>query len=173
MVNILISKDKIALVDDIDSDLLQFKWYASKSGKNCILIYAVRSIYIDVHTTKHVKMHRTIMERKLGRTLLKDELIDHINHDGLDNRRKNLRLASHLDNVRYHRKGECATSKYIGVYWSKDHNRWVSRIHVNKKIIHLGYFRNEDDAAIAYNEAADKYFKKFANLNDVDCYGKI
>lgn len=80
----------------------------------------------------------------------------------------NLRLADHVQNC--HNRGKCkskTSSKYKGVYWSKQRQKWKARIYVNKKQIWLGYFKKENDAALAYNKAALKYLGNFAFLNDV------
>ena len=60
------------------------------------------------------------------------------------------------------------TSKYKGVSWHKKISKWKSHIRVDKYLIHLGYYWEEEDAARAYNKAANEYFGEFANLNNVD-----
>jgi hypothetical protein len=94
-------------------------------------------------------------------------LVDHINGrwDNL-----NIRLATHSENIHYQGKKRWSTprsSKYKGVYWSKQKNKWKVRIYVNRKQKWLGYFESELDAAKAYNEAALKYLGDFAKLNEV------
>ena len=97
-------------------------------------------------------------------------VVDHINHNGLDNRKANLRHATRVQNNRNRliikRKG--ASSKYKGVSWRKRKKRWHARIHVNGRYKFLGYFKEEINAAKAYDKAAKKYHKEFASLNFPD-----
>ena len=60
------------------------------------------------------------------------------------------------------------SSKYKGVYWNTGCNKWLAKIGVNRRRIHLGVFENEKDAAKAYNKAAIEYFGEFAKLNVID-----
>jgi len=88
---------------------------------------------------------------------------DHINRNGLDNRKANLRPATHTQNVWNRRKFKpYSRSKYKGV---DDMKRWRARIRVNGKRIYLGSFKTELDAAHAYDKAARKYHREFASLN--------
>lgn len=93
------------------------------------------------------------------------EEIDHINHDRSDNRWVNLRVATRLQNEwnKPHRKDNVAG--YKGVGWRKDKHKWRARIRVNKSEISLGYYSNPKDAALAYDQAAVKYFGEFACTN--------
>jgi len=94
---------------------------------------------------------------------------DHINHDGMDNRKDNLRAATHSQNMRHRKKCSGAMySKYKGVSWKKKSRKWVAQITCEKKAIHLGYFRDEIEAAKAYDRAAIKYHGQFACLNFPD-----
>ena len=88
----------------------------------------------------------------------------HINHNKLDNQRKNLRLVK--GSARMHRRPSVKhSSKYRGVYWCKDKRKWIAEIKVYKKQIRLGRFEVEKDAAIAYDEAARKYYGSLARTN--------
>jgi hypothetical protein len=91
---------------------------------------------------------------------------DHINRNGLDNRKANLRPATHTQNIWHRRKFKpYSRSKYKGVDFAKDMKRWRARIRVNGKRIYLGSFKNELEAAKAYDHAAKKYHGQFASLN--------
>jgi hypothetical protein len=99
---------------------------------------------------------------------------DHVNHNGLDNRKANLRPATHTQNVWHRRKFNGRTSggfklasrsKYKGVDWAHSMNRWRARILVNGKRIYLGSFNSELEAAKAYDLAAKKHHGQFATLN--------
>ena len=97
--------------------------------------------------------------------------IDHINHDGTDNRRCNLRPVNHSQNQQNSKKCKDGTSIYKGVFWWKGRpntrGRWCARIICNGESHWLGYFDSEIEAAKAYNTAAEKYFGEYANLNEV------
>ncbi len=151
MISIPLTRGLTAIVDDIDADLQQFYWASDKKG------YAQRFIK---RTT--VKMHRVIMSRVVGRSLLQDEQVDHINRNKSDNRRQNLRLASHHQNsANQERRGK---SKGI-IFTKKSANaigKWRARIRYHGKLIHLGYFLDKNDAIAAYNRAAIELFGEFA-----------
>jgi len=93
--------------------------------------------------------------------------VDHINHNGLDNRKANIRPATHTQNnfnrLIIKRKG--SSSKYRGVSWCKRKKRWRARICVNGEKKLIEYFKDEIQAAKAYDKAAKKYYGQFACLN--------
>lgn len=143
----------VAIVDDEDfAALSQFKWRARPAGMTA---YAVRSEY---PSNKTIRMHRQIIGC--------DGSVDHINGDGLDNRRCNLREATHQQNMRNRRKTPGCSSRHKGVYWMKSKQKWYARIKGNGANRGLGLFSNEDDAARAYNTAAKAEFGVFAKLNE-------
>ena len=76
---------------------------------------------------------------------------DHINNDKLDNRVENLRIITPRENSPKRLKKY--TSKYVGVSWRKDRNKWTARININNVYKHLGNFKNEYDAYLAYQNA--------------------
>lgn len=147
---IKLTQGKEAIVDDEDYEYLnKFKWYYHNRGYACTYI------------NKKLKlMHRVIIKSKLD--------IDHINLNGLDNRKENLRPANKRQNMANSKKMQNKTSKYKGVFKRKTRKTsWLATIKYNKKAIYLGSFKEEKDAARAYNEAAIKYFGEFARINDV------
>lgn len=122
--------------------------------------YAVRFDFTTARRLKSVSMHREIMKPRRGL------LVDHHNGDSLDNRRDNLRLATHWQNTCNRRKTKSKTSsKFIGVYFDKRTGKWAAKIKCKSNTIWLGRFVTEIDAARAYDEAAKKYHGEFASLN--------
>jgi hypothetical protein len=91
--------------------------------------------------------------------------VDHINHDIADNRLSNLRVCTHQQNLFNRVPNKNARSKYKGVGWHKHSNRWMAKIGLNGRHIHIGYFDNEYEAALAYNEKAAQLYGEFANPN--------
>ena len=155
MKKIELTKGKVALVDDDDFDeLSKHKWCVSKDGNN---FYAIRSIKID-GKKRTVKMHRVIMQTPKGMDT------DHIDHDGLDNRKENLRICTHTENLMNTGKYKNNVSGYKGVSWDNSRSKWKSQIKFNKKIIILGRFTDKEEAYKAYCEAAKKYHGEFNNL---------
>lgn len=97
----------------------------------------------------------------------KNKIVDHINNNNtFDNRRENLQITNYTLNNRKSQKHKKKTSIYKGVYYNKLNRNWRAQIVINWKAKHLGCFKNEKDAAIAYNKAALKFFKKAALLNE-------
>jgi hypothetical protein len=92
--------------------------------------------------------------------------IDHINRNGLDCRRSNLRVADNSTNyANVDKMVGKFSSKYKGVHWRKDRNRWAAEIRVQYKTIKLGCYETEVEAAVAYDAAAIHYFGEFAKTN--------
>lgn len=147
------------LIDDSDYPLLcGYNWTILRGR------YVVRSKTVNGKSNA-LYMHRLIM----GLTLLdKGKIVDHINHNPLDNRRCNLRVTDYVGNAR--NSSASGKSKYLGVsvYTNKKGYKCISsRIYVDKKSVGLGFHKTEEAAALAYNVAATKYFGEFANLNNV------
>lgn len=146
-----------AIVDDCDANIATLNWLALITKR---VVYAIRFPSKTVGIT-HILMHRVILSRKLGRPLNTNEIVDHINNNGLDNRRVNLRVATPAQirmNVRRSTKNKLG---FKGV--KKRGNRYRSVIRINGKQIHLGYFDTPEQAHAAYCAAAKEYFGEFAN----------
>lgn len=156
---IKLTQGKATLVDDDDFEWLsQWKWYANKQGNK---YYAMRNVSIGNGRHRVIRIHREIIQTPEGM------YTDHIDGDGLNNQKSNLRICTNQQN-QFNRGGSNGTSsKYKGVHWYKQTKRWHARIKINGGLNHIGYFNNEEEAAIAYNEAAVKYYGEFAKLNEV------
>lgn len=155
-----LTQGKFAIVDAGDYERLsKFKWHANKGR---IIFYAVRKSYENGHRkpTYH-RMHNVIIQPPRGFR------VDHINHDGLDNRKSNLRFCTLVENQGNSRKLCKSSSIYKGVVWSKKAQKWMAYIKRDYKQKYLGLFISERDAALAYNKAALEYFGKFSFLNEV------
>ena len=86
------------------------------------------------------------------------EYCDHKDRDPLNNRRSNLREATHTENMRNCSRRKDNTSGYIGVTWNKKCDKWEAQLNINKKCLHLGKFVDKIDALRARLEAELKYF---------------
>lgn len=160
-----LSRGRVALVDDADYDwLMQWKWaYGPNSHEGTG--YAVRTVRTPIEgikggfTSTTIRMHRLILQATEGVE------VDHIDGNGLNNTRANLRICTGKQNRRNKPKRQGCASTHKGVTPWK--GRWMSRIVIDYKTIYLGLFTSELDAARAYNEAALKYHGEFARLNDI------
>lgn len=167
MKEIQLTQNKFALVDDEDfEEINKYKWFAIKN-KNTY--YAER--YNKSETgPKHIKMHRQILNITDSKILG-----DHINMNGLDNQKSNLRIANKTQNGSNRKSKPGSTSKYLGVslttkYWYVNKEKractaWRATIRINGIQTHLGHFKEEIEAAKAYNEMAIKIHGEYANLN--------
>lgn len=164
MIEIKLTRGKIGLVDDIDADLLAFKWQACCNNGYW---YARRGVYTNgkIH---QVSMHRTILERMVNRPLTRKDHVDHIHGLTLDNRRSEIRLATPSQNQCNQPLDRNNTSGYKGVSFDKRRNRFYAVIYVNRKQIRLGGYATAEDAYAAYCEAALKYHGEFANFGSFD-----
>jgi HNH endonuclease len=151
------------VINNEDRDLADLKWRAHVD-KECNSVYVVREVVDETKISRRstMRLHRVIMERKLGRHLQQNEFVDHINLNGLDNRRENLRLATKGQNMTntLHRKDN--TSGYKGVTFHKASGLWHTMIHHNKKKISLGYYKTAEEAGEAYAIKAKELFGEFA-----------
>lgn len=148
-------------IDEIDSDLNDFRWTISKTKENK---YAICKSFFP-NKPKIAAMHRVIMQRILGRDLVKGEMVDHVDNNGLNNRRENLRLANKSQNARNRGAQRNNSSGYKGVSWNKPNKKWIVGIAIDSKKIYLGQYHNIHDAARAWNAAALKYHGEFAYQN--------
>jgi len=153
-----LTKNKFALVDPEDYlRLAKYKWHASQSRTTWYARRYARCPRTGRQIT--VKMHRAILN-------LPDSLfVDHINGNGLDNRKANLRPATRSQNACNIPKYKPSRSKYKGITWHKARRKWAARIRKERISYSLGYFNSQTAAAKAYDKAAKTLHKQFANCN--------
>lgn len=150
-----LTKGMFAKVDDADFDKVNCCKWGAQRGKRTW--YAQRNSQIY----KLYLMHRLILE-------ITDSSIsvDHINGDGTDNQRSNLRIVTNTQNQHNARKRLGCTSVYKGVSSAIANGyQWSAKIRIEKRLDHIGYFANEADAAQAYNNRAFLQFGEYARLN--------
>jgi hypothetical protein len=154
MKRIKLTHNKVALVDDRSYPYLsQFRWQARKdrtTGK----LYAARQV-----CRKYIYMHREILNAPDGLH------VDHVNGDPLDNREKNLRLATSAQNAWNRDKYKNNTTGFKGVACDKGRGKLRAQIRVNGKHIHLGWYDDPREAALAYDRAVRQYHGSFGCTN--------
>ena len=163
MKTISLTQGKVAIVDAADYKWLnQWKWRAYR-GNSSYTFYAVRWTPKIKHKRSLEFMHRLI----LGLHNTDDTHSDHINGDGLDNRRANLRLCNHCENMRNRRINSNNKAGFKGVHIYKiDCNKpYRAQIKVNNRKVHIGHYETAEAAARAYDVAALKHHGRFASTN--------
>lgn len=146
-IGILLTQGYVAEIDAADWDKISLSsWQANKKS----------------HTV-YARNNKTPMHRLINGTP-KGMQTDHIDCNGLNNRRANLRTCTHHQN-QMNRTSKIGSSQYKGVSFLKNRKLWYTSISVNNKSVRLGFFRYEDDAARAYDAAAVKFYGEFARLN--------
>jgi len=151
-----LTQGKVAIVDPEDYEWLsQWNWYARFSKGAWYVLRAGPKVKGKCHS---VYMHRVIMQTPDGMQT------DHINGNGLDNRRENMRSCNCAQNQYNQQKQKRATSsRFKGVSW--DGRKYRAYIKVAGECISLGRFASEVQAALTYDEAARRYFGEFAYTN--------
>lgn len=138
--------------DKEDFDLIKdFGWYFNNKG------------YVKARTkdNKSIALHRLVMNVQDNR------VIDHIDHNVVNNCKYNLRIVTRQQNAMNSKISKNNTSGFKGVQFDKNRNKWFALIRVNNKQIHLGYYDNINDAAQARKEAEDKYFGEYSYENSM------
>lgn len=153
-VEIPLTRGFVAIVDEeAAAQILGMgSWYA-RPHRNTV--YAVRQVRRS-GGQRNIGMHNVIAGASF---------VDHINGDGLDNRRANLRAATNAQNGQNRRRPATNTSGYKGVGWISPSGPWRARITLEGRCVHLGCFADPVEAARVYDEAASHYYGEFARLN--------
>lgn len=160
MKEIELTQNKVSLVDDQDYTwLIKFKWCAHKDYN---MWYARTNIKCLNEKWASIGMHVLILDRMLGYE--ESNLVsDHIDRNGLNNQRHNLRRVAHRINM--HNRLPCGVSKYRGVSWHKPSNKWQSLVKTKGICTHLGYFDDEEEAAKVFDRAVKKIYSRNVILN--------
>ncbi len=154
-----LNRELVALIDDDDAErVMQYKWFTM--GNSSRTMYAVRGFWFaDTKIRKTVLLHRFIMNAPKG------IYVDHINHCTLDCRKSNLRLVTQSQNLCNQVVRSGHTSVYKGVSWASREKKWQSQIKLHGHHYHIGYFKSELEAALAYDKRAHELFGEFCLPN--------
>jgi hypothetical protein len=164
MKTIALTKGKVTLVDDADhEELTKYKWHATESSRG--KFYARTAVYFGKEAgtksgNKMMFMHRMLLPDA--------PTVDHIDSNGLNNCRNNLRKCSQKENTRnsQKQKKKAGFKGTTWISWEKGKKgKWVAQIQTGGKRFYLGCFEREVDAARAYDAAALKHFGEFAKIN--------
>lgn len=140
--------EHIVKVDDKHKDLFKVKWGLNSYG------YVYRKIRLENGKQRTIFLHRFIMGIEYG----DKRVVDHLNHNILDNTTANLEIKTHQENTMNCQISKNNTSGITGVSWHKNNKRWQAVIMFNRTKIHLGNFKEKDDAITARKAGELKYF---------------
>lgn len=154
-VSIQLTQGQVATVDDVDAELAELSWYASR-GYNTKTFYAQRSVRMDGQKTTQY-LHSVIAGRK---GIVGDP--DHVDRNGLNNTRDNLRQATSSQNKANQGLQSNNTSGVKGVSFHKGSGRWEARVKIKGKSHHLGMYDDLTEAGEAVKSAREHAFGEFA-----------
>jgi hypothetical protein len=152
---ITLTKGYVAVIDAADAHLVAERaWQAKESlarDGHVMTVYATSGM-------ETLRLHRAIIQAK------PEETVDHIDGNGLNNRRSNLRICTKSENAQNRRTRRNTVSGVKGVVWHKRIKKWQASIMVGGKGVHLGYFQTVEAAAAAYAKASAERHKQFGRL---------
>lgn len=152
---ITLTKGREAVIDAADAPLISgVNWCTEEANDTCYAVRTAKSGGIK----RHVRLHRVIMAAPEG------VHVDHIDGDGLNCRRSNMRLATHTENMRNSRSRKDNKSGVKGVCFDVWTGRWQAKIQVDGRTVHLGRFHDLKAAAEAYRAASEKYHGGFGRV---------
>lgn len=159
MKTISLTQGKAAIIDDQDYALVsRYKWCAHEG---CTTFYAVTNAKVG-GKLKTLNMSALLLNPPPG------YVVDHIDRNGLNNCRSNLRIAlRHQNQANHGKRNGSSTSRFKGVSWDASTSRWVAAIGHKGNMYRIGKFKDEEDAALVYNVAAQIFHGDFAVLNPV------
>jgi len=161
MKQIPITGGAVVLCDDEDyAKLIRFRWRRTYF-KNKHTQYAMAYVRNEGKYSGCVYMHRLLTDAGKG------QQVDHIDGNGLNNQKANLRLCSQSQNNVNGRKRAGSSSQHKGVTWRKDTGKWQAQAWANGKRYSLGCYQSEERAALAYNRFMVDQFGEFVRQNDV------
>lgn len=160
MIRIKLTRGLFSTIDKRDLVVVaSHKWCANKIGR---IFYAVTNIRLASGKKSIATMHRMIMVPPKGL------VVDHIDGNGLNNIRSNLRICTRGENASRQQPQVGRSSRFKGVSWYKSRQKWEAYSHFGGSKTNLGHFDKEEDAARAYNEAALSWLGDLAILNDLE-----
>lgn len=148
-------KGKIAVCDECDYERVsKYHWTLAGDGRHVFMTQTVRG------KSKNTSLHHFILGKPP-----QGYVVDHINGDGLDCRRCNMRFVTSRENNLNRKSLGNSSSRYKGVTFDKSRGKWNASIYVKGRSINLGRYNQEEDAARAYDKAAYQFFGEYARLN--------
>lgn len=146
--NCNITECTIIDIDDLE-EVSKYKWHVKKE----------RHGFLYARNNTVGPLHRFILS--LHENDITGKVVDHIDHNTLNNRKENLRICTNQQNVTNSRIPKNNTSGHKGVYWAKDKHKWTAQISINNKTIYLGRYDNIEDAIEAREKATITYYKEY------------
>lgn len=158
-----LTKGYFALVDEDDYYWVsQFNWCAIELNGQ---VYARRSK--KKGTLRSNEPYEVYLHRVIAKCTDKSKVVDHIDHDGLNCQKNNLRICSAEENKRYTSSHKDSFSKHLGVSFDKSRNKWIAQLKHNGVRVLSKRYDTELEAAQAYNKASLLYNKEFATINTI------
>jgi hypothetical protein len=169
VIRVQLTQGQVSVIDDKYADLAKHNWTANWC-EGTRSYYATRTVSLhgdsrETRKRKRQELHRAIMEMVVGRPLSRAEQVDHINHDSLDNREANLRLATPAQNQHNARLRSDSVTGLRGVSWEARRKKWEVYVRVEKKRHYVGAFDDMLQAVVAHDLKCIEAHGEFAQPN--------